>query len=125
MSIPVSQLVVVIARICHEANRAWCEHWGSDKQPSWDDAPQWQKDSALNGVLHIIEQHEKGTPVTAQANHENWMAHKLADGWEYATVKNADKKQHNCLQPYDKLNAKEKLKDKLVLNIVNSFLEPK
>jgi hypothetical protein len=42
-----------IARVCHEVNRAYCESLGDMSQPSWEDAPQWQKDSAMLGVkLH-------------------------------------------------------------------------
>jgi hypothetical protein len=39
------------ARAAHEANRAYCGALGDWSQPSWDAAPQWQKDSARNGVV--------------------------------------------------------------------------
>src|SRR5437879_1359495 len=39
-----------VAKICHEANRAYCETIGDNSQPTWEKAPQWQKDSAINGV---------------------------------------------------------------------------
>jgi hypothetical protein len=35
-----------VARVCHEANRAYCQTLGDNSQPAWDDAPEWQKDSA-------------------------------------------------------------------------------
>ena len=32
-----------IAKTCHEVNKAFCESIGDASQPSWNDAPQWQK----------------------------------------------------------------------------------
>jgi hypothetical protein len=42
-----------IARVCHEVNRAYCTSLGDESQLPWDSAPQWQKDSAINGVRFI------------------------------------------------------------------------
>lgn len=39
-----------IARVVHEVNRAYCEALGDTSQPKWEDAPQWQRDSAMLGV---------------------------------------------------------------------------
>ena len=39
-----------IARICHEANAAYCLSLGDTSQTDWDNAPDWQKKSAINGV---------------------------------------------------------------------------
>lgn len=121
--VDVELYVGAIAQMCHEANRAWCAHWGSDIQPSWGDAPKWQRDSALDGVKHVVKRFKEGHRVTPRELHENWMSFKLSSGWKYAAQKNAQKKEHNCLRPYDELNPKEKLKDKLFLAIVFSFLD--
>ena len=40
-----------IARICHEANRAYCKAFGDDSHLPWDSAPQWQRESAIMGGL--------------------------------------------------------------------------
>ena len=43
-----------IARVCHEVNRAYCEALGDTSQPAWEDAPEWQRKSAMKGVeLHL------------------------------------------------------------------------
>ena len=43
-----------IARVAHEINKAYCEALGDTSQKGWADAPQWQIDSACNGVeFHI------------------------------------------------------------------------
>ncbi len=39
-----------IAEVGHETNRAYCETIGDFSQPSWGNAPDWQKDSAIGGV---------------------------------------------------------------------------
>ncbi len=39
-----------IARVAHEVNRAYCQALGDNSQPAWEDAPQWQRDSAMLGV---------------------------------------------------------------------------
>lgn len=52
------------ARAAHEANRAYCIAIGDTSQPSWDDAPDWLKESVRRGVLAALrgispkEQHE-------------------------------------------------------------------
>lgn len=46
-----------IARIAHETNRAYCESIGDNSQPPWQDAPDWQKLSAINGVKFHLEGH--------------------------------------------------------------------
>lgn len=109
--------------MCHEANRAWCTHWGSDQQPEWDSAPMWQRQSAIDGVRFVVQEHKQERRVTARQLHENWVRHKQSQGWVWAKVKDASKKEHNCLLPYDELNPKERLKDKLFLGIVFAFLD--
>ena len=78
-----------IAKICHEVNKAYCESIGDFSQPKWDDAPDWQKESAINGVkFHIYE--ENSTPSDS---HNNWMKEKLENGWKYGKTKNPEKKE--------------------------------
>ena len=44
-----------IARVCHEVNRAYCQALGDMSQPTWADAPEWQRSSARMGVdLHTM-----------------------------------------------------------------------
>ncbi len=38
-----------IARVCHEVNKAYCEALGDNSQPTWEDAPEWQRSSARMG----------------------------------------------------------------------------
>jgi hypothetical protein len=106
-----------IAKICHEANRAYCQAIGDNSQPAWDDAPDWQKDSAVAGVRFRMD-----TPsAPASAQHESWMRDKAAAGWVYGPVKDAEKKQHPCMVPYDDLPEEQRVKDALFAGIVHAL----
>jgi hypothetical protein len=39
-----------IAKTCHEVNRVYCASIGDSSQVPWDQAPEWQRTSALKGV---------------------------------------------------------------------------
>ena len=106
-----------IARVCHEANRAYCKSIGDDSQPAWDDAPDWQKQSAVNGVLLHLTQPD-GTP---SCSHEEWLKEKERDGWKYGPVKNHEAKEHPCFVPYDELPEEQKRKDALFIAVVRAL----
>lgn len=100
-------VVTAIARACHEVNRGYCQFLGDDPQPAWEDAPQWQKDSAMNGVrMHIA--HPEAGP---QASHASWYVEKEAAGWKYGPVKDPEKKEHPCMVPFEELPREQQAKD--------------
>lgn len=111
----VDERIEKIARVCHEANRAWCVVLGDDSQVSWDEAPEWQQDSAREGV-------RLGLQGLGPADlHQSWMQSKLDDGWVYGPVKDADAKTHPCLVPYSELVAEQRVKDSLFHAVVNAL----
>lgn len=105
-----------IARICHAVNRAYCRSIGDDSQPAWEDAPDWQKESAINGV-----QFHLNNETTPAASHENWLNQKVADGWVYGPVKDPEKKEHPCMVPYDQLPVEQRTKDYLFKAVCDCF----
>lgn len=109
--------VADIARVCHEVNRGYCLALGDTSQPQWDDAPQWQRDSAMNGVrLHL------GNPgAGAEASHEAWMAEKYAAGWKYGALKDPAEKTHPCLVPFSDLPREQQAKDFLFRAVVHAL----
>ncbi len=109
--------VTEVAHICHDANRAICRVTGDDSQPLWEDAPEWQKESARKGVLAAIE----NPNITPEQLHEKWSEAKIADGWKFGPVKDADKKEHPCLVPYWELKTPQRYKDVLFRSIVNAL----
>jgi len=112
-----------IAIVCHEANRAYCATIGDNSQPSWADAPQWQKDSAINGVKFHLAAHAEGRTPPPSASHDSWLEEKRAAGWTYGVVKDPEKKQHPCFIPYDGLPTEQKVKDYLFGAIVKVYHE--
>lgn len=113
-----SELIDATARVAHEANRAWCMVNGDDTQPTWDEAPDWQKESARDGVLFHVNNPDAGD----SASHDNWMAHKKAGGWVYGEVKDPEAKTHPCMVPFDQLPPVQQIKDGLFRAIVHATL---
>ena len=108
-----------IAQVAHEVNRAYCEALGDHSQLSWHDAPQWQRESAISGV----ELHSGTEEISASASHEAWMAEKIADGWKYGPVKDAAKKEHPCIIPFNGLPVEQQAKDYIFRAVVRAILD--
>lgn len=106
-----------VAKICHEANRAYCETIGDDSQVSWEDAEEWQQDSAVAGVLFNLE--NRDAPISA--THDSWLKKKTEDGWGYGETKDPKAKTHPCMVPYADLPHAQKAKDVLFRSIVHSL----
>lgn len=101
------------ARIAHEVNRAYCAAIGDNSQKSWEEAPDWQKDSARKGIeLHWTAMRE-GKELPPSASHDSWLKEKLDTGWKYGPVKNVEAKEHPCCVAYDELPLEQKTKDYL------------
>ena len=98
-----------IAELSHETNRVYCRLIGDNSQPTWPDAPDWQKESAISGVRFHLD--KPNSP--ASRSHEEWLKTKEADGWKYGPVKDPAKKEHPCCVPYDELPEEQKVKDTL------------
>ena len=114
----IPEKVVQVARVCHEANRAYCESIGDFSQPAWVDAPGWQKDSAINGVMFVLDNPD----VTPEQSHVDWMAEKVRGGWKFGAVKDPEKRIHPCLVPYDKLPIEQRMKDWIFQGVARAML---
>ncbi len=106
-----------VAAIAHEANRILCRVHGDHSQPEWEDAPDWQYESALDGVQFHLDNPNAGP----EASHENWMAVKKATGWTYGEVKDPEAKTHPCMVPFDQLPLDQQAKDHLFRAIVHAL----
>ncbi len=106
------------AHAAHEVIRAYCRTLGDHSQEGWDDAPDWQRRSARDGVLLVITDNP-----TPEQTHANWSRHKIADGWKLGPVKDAEKKEHPCLVPYAELPAEQQIKDALFTMTVKGMLD--
>ena len=107
----------VIARVAHEVNRAYCASIGDHSQPAWEDAPEWQRSSAINGVLF----HVANPQATPENSHESWMKEKAEAGWSYGEVKDAEKRTHPCFRPYNELPQEQRSKDYIFKAVVSAM----
>jgi hypothetical protein len=105
-----------IARICHEANRAMQIIQGDPApSPPWDDAEEWQRTSAIEGVQQAI------AGLSPADLHEQWCEFKRSTGWAFGPVKDAAAKTHPCLVAYADLDQGQKDKDAVFVAIVTAL----
>jgi hypothetical protein len=103
-----------IARVAHEVNRAFCEANGDYSQRKWEEAEQWQRESAVKGVEFALL-NPNATPAD---QHQSWVDAKRADGWVLGPIKDAKAKMHPCMLPYEQLPLIQKTKDHLFRSVV-------
>jgi RyR domain len=103
------------AQAAHEVNRAYCIALGDMSQPSWEDAPDWQKSSARNGVNGVLAGN------TPEQSHESWLEEKRATGWRFGPVKNPETREHPCFVPYAELPPAQRSKDHLFVSTVREM----
>jgi len=111
MSLTIDQ----VARVCHEANLAYCQAIGDPGLPHWDDLEEGYRDSTRAGVVGVL----KGS--TPEQSHESWRAERIVQGWVWGTVLDRGAKVHPNLVPYDALPALQRIKDLLFLGIVKAL----
>ena len=104
----------LIAIVCHEVNKAYCESIGDRSQRTWEQAPDWQKESARIGVKLHIENPDAGP----EASHESWLAEKKAKGWTFGEEKDAEAKTHPCMVAFKDLPLAQKAKDYIFRGVV-------
>lgn len=110
-----TEKIEAIARVCHDANKAWCEAHGDDSQLPWEHAKGWQRNSAMKGVEFALQGR------TPAEQHQAWCEEKLGDGWVEGPVKDPDAKTHPCLVPYEQLDTWQRTKDALFLGVVHAL----
>ncbi len=115
--------IIKAAMVAHETNRAWCEANGDMSQPSWEDAPDWQRESAIAGMKFHLANPNAGD----SASHNSWMNQKLVDGWVWGEVKDpeANPPTHPCLVPFEELPLEQQIKDSLFRSVAHSILNIK
>lgn len=110
--------VAQIAKVAHEANRAFCQTLGDDMTPKpWEACSDAQRASIISGVLFRLN-----NPSAAPgAQHEAWRQAKIADGWKHGPVKDEAKKEHPNLVPFTDLPLNQQLKDALFQGVVDAL----
>lgn len=108
-----------VAEIAHEANRAYCIAIGDDSQKPWDEAEDWQRDSAVAGVLF----HIANPWATPEMSHESRLDVKREQGWKYGAVKDAEKREHPCFTDYRFLPVEQRAKNHIFQGVVRACLK--
>jgi hypothetical protein len=111
------QLVEKIARVCHEANRAYCITIGDNSHESWPEAFEWQRESSRAGVRAVLT----GRIQNPGDAHREWLAHKKDTGWKFGAVKDPVSLTHPSMLPFEQLPHDEQLKDYLFMAVVNAL----
>lgn len=114
---PTNMTIEKIAQTAYEINRSYCQSLGDYTFAPWDDAPDWQKSTNINGVRFHLENPDAGP----EASHESWMKQKLDEGWTYGPVKNPELKEHHCIRPFNELPREQQAKDFLFRQTVHSL----
>ncbi len=111
-------VIEIAARTAHEMNRIYCLALGDPSQVPWDEAPDWQKESVLEGVRLIV----RNPALTPEESHLAWFEHKRKEGWVYGKAKDIEHKTHPCMVPYDELPPEHRYKDTIFGNAVRGVL---
>jgi hypothetical protein len=106
------------AKAAHNVNRAYCAALADDSQPSWEEAPAWQRESAINGARNALL-----GDTTPQDIHESWFDEKIDAGWTWGRKKDPEKKTHPCMLPYDLLPMRQRMKDTIFLAVVSGVFD--
>lgn len=106
-----------IAIVCHNVNRAYCQSQGDHSQMPWENAPPWQRDSAINGVKYHLDNPDAGP----EGSHNSWLKEKEENGWRYGKEKDVQKKEHPCCVPYKELPTFQQAKDYIFSAIVHEL----
>lgn len=109
--------VLQIAMVCHQVNKAWCDAHGDYTQKNWNEAEDWQRKSAVAGVLFRLATPEAGHDT----QHNAWLEDKKKDGWVYGEIKDTEAKTHPCIVDFDQLSEFQKKKDALFCAIVDTL----
>jgi len=111
-----SNEILACARAAHEANLAYCAAIGDHSQLPWEQAPEWQRESAIAGVGGVMAGN------SPEQQHQAWCDDKAQHGWVYGPAKNSDTKTHPCLVPYGQLPPEQQAKDGLFVGVVMTMV---
>jgi hypothetical protein len=114
--------ITQVAKIVHDTNRSYCQCLGDHSQLLWENAPEWQRKSMIDGVKF----HLANPDASPSASHERWLVVKEQAGWKYGPIKDEVKKEHPCIVPFDQLPEEQQIKDKLVkakIDVLRQYIE--
>ena len=115
----VDQMVLITAKTCHHANKAYCESLGDRSQEDWANSLSEIREEATKGVWFCFSNPES----QASDVHDAWVTEKICKGWKYGAVKDVEKKEHPCCVPFNKLPAEHQRKVFLFMAVCDGVLK--
>jgi hypothetical protein len=109
--------LTIVARAVHETMRAYQHALHEAVAPPWDESDRIQASTREAVELAL-------TNPTPGAQHEAWCIAKRRDGWHHGPTKDAALKTHPSLVPFEDLSETEKLKDELLIAVVQALAPP-
>lgn len=114
MSIDTDVEVEDIARVVHEASRAWAIVQRDPQPPAgWDLASRWERESAVKAVRRSLD---GASPAQV---HDAWVVGRRREGWAHGLVKDSRAKTDPLLVAYDQLPTHVRRRDELITTIVS------
>ena len=106
----------VIARVCHEVNRAYCQACGDNSILPWDEESEDKRVSIISGVEYAVSGDR-----SPEEMHQAWLAGMEQAGWKYGDEKDEEERTHPCMLPYEELPLVQRIKDHLFTAVVQEL----
>lgn len=114
----ISRMVEATAKVAHEVNRGYCEALVEEVQPPWEEALEWQQESAMRWVIFYMNKPEAGP----EESHYWWMNEKKQDGWVYGVEKSEENKTHPWLIPFEQLPKEQQAVHFMFKSVVHAMV---
>ena len=111
--------ILNIARVCHEAHRAWCAANGDHEHKAWEEAEPYQRDTTIWGIELLLQY----PAISDEEHHDNWWRDKHEAGWKYGPVRDPIAKTHPGMVPYSEMESYQRKKKPLFRAIVMALLD--
>lgn len=106
-----------MAKVAHEAVRAYSEGLGDFSQVPWEVTPEWQRESVLKQVELCVADMKIGDVQTTWAS---WM---IGRGWHYGPRVDPNLKMHRALVPWADMTESDRVKLRMVMWITGVLKE--
>jgi hypothetical protein len=99
----------------HETVRHYSAAHGDMTGVPWEQIPEFQQESSMAGVEFALGD------VTAEQQHESWLAERRRTGWKLGPVKDVEKREHPCMVPFSGLPEWQQRKAALWIETVQAM----
>ena len=110
--------IIVIAQATHAILGALAHALQTGPEVvAWEDTDEGYRQGLVAGVQSYVDNPE----LTPEQDHSRWLEQKLADGWAYGDVADADAKLHPLVRPFAELASELRAKSVLPHAVVHAL----